>query len=267
MRLLNTTELDFGEFFDSTIPAYAILSHRWEKEEITYKDVLKRRNLESKGWGKVRKCCAFVRQRGYEWVWIDTCCIDKKSSAELSESINSMFKWYRGSEVCYAYLGDVSCCRSDLITDACIFLMEQDIFEKGRFYKSANHCSQDLETQIRGSKWFVRGWTLQELIAPERVLFVDRDWEGVIGSKSTLRNLISNITGIEEVARFDLLESTPISIATKMSWASKRECSRQEDLAYCLMGLFNINMPLLYGEGGQNAFIRLQTPAQNFKRF
>lgn len=150
----------------------------------------------------------------------DRCCIDKQSSAELSEAINSMYHWYAESAVCYAYLQDV----------------------------------QTLD-DVRASRWFRRGWTLQELIAPANVVFLNREWQD-LGDKSELGPLIESITGIEA----GFLHGDPLaeaSIATRMSWASRRETARQEDMAYCLLGIFDINMPLIYGEGPKS-FQRLQ---------
>jgi hypothetical protein len=163
--------------------------------------------------------------------WIDSCCIDKSSSAELSEAINSMYKWYANAQVCYAYL-------SDVVVD------------------------QKLRSALRLSQWFARGWTLQELLAPRVVEFYDRNWVE-IGTKQSLSLLLTEITTIDHRlfsgSILDKASKQNICIAEKMSWAAKRKTTRAEDLAYSLMGLFDVNMPLLYGEGAQGAFIRLQT--------
>jgi hypothetical protein len=161
--------------------------------------------------------------------WIDTCCIDKTSSAELSEAINSMYRWYQKSQVCYAYLVDVP----DATTD---------------------HSRP--ESLFQQSKWFTRGWTLQELLAPTFVEFYDQNWIE-IGTKSSMRALVQKITNISTLVDID-----KACVAEKLSWASTRVTTRIEDLAYCLMGLFDINMPLLYGEG-HNAFLRLQLEIWN----
>ena len=225
MRLLNTTTLKIHEFTEKEIPEYAILSHRWEAQESSFQDARDRRNLRSTGWKKIQGFCAFARKRGWEYAWADTCCIDKTSSSELSEVINSMYTYYRNAEQCYAYLNDIP---GNLDHEAKI-------------------------EALRRSKWFTRGWTLQELLAPEELYFLDRNWK-MIGSKRGLSDVLSEITGIEDVAN---VHPPKISVATRMSWASRRECTREEDHAYCLMGIFGINMPLLYGEGA-NAFKRLQ---------
>ncbi|KAJ2978056.1 hypothetical protein NUW58_g7615 [Xylaria curta] len=224
MRLLNTQTLDIREFRHDEIPQYAILSHTWDEEEVSLQDMTGTCQVEKRGYQKVKDCCSVAKTHGFEYVWIDTCCIDKTSSAELSEAINSMYRWYEGSEICYAYLADVA--PGVTVDDA-----------------------------FRKSRWFTRGWTLQELVAPPIVIFVNNSWEE-IGDRSGLQPLISDITGIPGEFLFgeDLALA---SVAQRMSWAAKRETTRIEDLAYCLMGMFGIYMPMLYGEG-QKAFIRLQ---------
>lgn len=237
MRLLNAYTLRFEEFLDNEIPPYAILSHRWEGKEVAFHEFEAARERDGPEFSKIKKCCSFVTQQrkhgNLRWVWIDTCCIDKKSSAELSEAINSMFQWYKNAVVCYAYL-------SSVVAGPWNWKVRKQ--------------------QLQQSPWFTRGWTLQELIAPRLVYFLDRQWN-IIGEKSKLAAEISAITGIGK-DYLDILQGAraPLaqaSIATKMSWASKRETGRVEDMAYCLLGIFNINMPLLYGEG-KKAFMRLQ---------
>ena len=228
MRLINTESLKFKEFFDDKIPKYAISSHRWIEEEISYKIYKRSKQKNGSSFDKILGLCDLAKQRSLEWVWIDTCCIDKRSSAELSEAINSMYRWYHRSVECYVYLSGVVWDQRDL---------ERSL--------------QD----FRWSAWFTRGWTLQELLAPGNVNFYDSRWNS-IGNKDDLplQSVISEITGIY-VDCFD----NPIDhcVAEKMSWASKRVTSRIENMAYYLTGLFNVNMPLLYGEG-KKAFERLQ---------
>jgi hypothetical protein len=229
MRLLNTTTFKLQEFTGSDIPKYAILSHRWGSEEITFQDIQNSKNFwkynqtqiaKSEGWLKIRGCCGQAVVDGYQWTWVDSCCIDKTSSAELSEAINSMFNWYRDSEVCYAYLSDVILIRKDGLG-------------------------------FGNSKWFSRGWTLQELLAPKKLVFFNQDWKQ-LGTRGDMWHLVSKVTGIKDETGWEMA-----SVAQKMSWASKRETTRIEDSAYSLMGLFGVNMPPLYGER-ENAFIRLQ---------
>lgn len=226
MRLLNTTTIKLHEFYGTDIPYYAILSHRWGINEVTFQDLQQGRGPEMAGWAKIVGCCAQALKEGWDYVWIDSCCIDKSSSAELSEAINSMFQWYEDSQVCYAYLDDVP-------------LGEED-------HEREN-------SAFRNSKWFTRGWTLQELLAPQTVVFFNHGW-AEIGTRTSFGKLVSSITNIGEI---HLKGFESASTAQKFSWASRRQTLRIEDTAYCLMGLFGVNMPLLYGEGSK-AFMRLQ---------
>jgi hypothetical protein len=185
------------------------------------------RGPEMVGYSKIRGCCAQAALDGFDYAWIDSCCIDKTSSSELSEAINSMFNFYRKAQVCYAYLSDVPEGEGG-----------EDHLREG--------------SHFRASAWFTRGWTLQELLAPRYVVFFDRAWVD-IGTKSSLQSLVSAITGIGILDyRFERA-----CVAQKMSWASRRQTTRTEDQAYCLMGLFGVSMPPLYGEGSK-AFYRLQ---------
>jgi hypothetical protein len=231
MRLINVDSYRVEEFPSNGAPPYAILSHTWGNEEVTLKDLeageWKHRQDKREGYEKITGCCAAAAAEGFGYAWIDTCCIDKTSSAELSEAINSMFRWYHESAICYAYLRDVDCAQDP---DS-----EDSDFSK--------------------SRWFTRGWTLQELLAPTEIVFLGRDW-GEIGTKNTLQKSITMITRISSAALEDRSFGN-YSVAQKMSWAAGRCTTRPEDEAYCLLGLFDVNMPLLYGEG-QGAFFRLQ---------
>ncbi|OTB12530.1 hypothetical protein K445DRAFT_33740, partial [Daldinia sp. EC12] len=231
MRLLNTNTLEVVEF-TQTIPRYAILSHMWEYDELLFQDIKDGHASLRQGYAKVAGCCRQAIKDGYEWVWIDTCCIDKSSSAELSEAINSMYRWYADSCVCYAYLSDLTSAGPTTTFST---------RSKGYF---------------KESRWFTRGWTLQELIAPRRIKFYSEEWVE-LGTKTNLREIITKVTGISEDVLLGYTALSDITVALKMSWAANRSTTREEDMAYCLMGLFDINMPLLYGEGTK-AFKRLQ---------
>ncbi len=225
MRLLNAVTLQLEEFFDTDLPRYAILSHRWHDDEVSFQNIQDGSATRKKGYAKLKLCCEQAVKDGLSHSWIDTCCIDKSSSAELAEAINSMFRWYQKAVVCYAYMFDVE---------------TPEISLQANFFKSI---------------WWTRGWTLQELIAPPHVQFFDFCWHN-IGTKDSLKAPISANTGIDiEVLMGKDLDS--FSVAKKMSWASKRTTTRVEDVAYSLLGIFGVHMPLLYGEG-QRAFIRLQ---------
>ena len=248
MRLLQTRTRQFGEFYDSQIPRYAILSHRWGDREVSFKEMRKGTASHESGMAKIDNFCRLAAARGFHWAWIDTCCIDKRSSAELSEAINAMFKWYERSGECYVHLSDVEYSSDEL----------QLIRER----KGAARPFEDgspLSAKFRKSSWFTRGWTLQELLAPPRskVFYFDANWNE-IGTLPQLASDVSEITGIEKSLLVDWTSSADASVAEIMSWASRRQTSREEDMAYCLLGLFDVHMSLLYGEGGTRAFYRLQ---------
>lgn len=245
MRLINANTLLFEEFFGPLPPPYAILSHRWQAEEVSYTEWRKATKtghlppahpIRSKaGFQKILRFCQLALDGGLEYVWVDTCCIDKTSSADLSESINSMFMWYKNAKSCYAYLCDWSATMGHGATG---------------------------EDGISCSEWFTRGWTLQELIAPREVIFLDRNWKRR-GTRWTMAKYIAAVTGIAETCLPYTPESDQgdlnwrVSVWERMSWASGRKTTRVEDTAYSLLGLFRINIPLLYGEREQ-AFRRLQ---------
>jgi hypothetical protein len=241
MRLL--THNDNGKLvlraFDSDpFPPYAILSHTWHtdsSQEVSFQDLEAGRAESKAGYGKIQFCAQQATRHGLQYFWVDTCCIDKSSSAELTEAINSMFRWYRKSIKCYVYLSDVSCRTHN---------------DNGKRMRLA------VEEKFEKSRWFKRGWTLQELLAPSSVDFFSQegDW---IGSKGTLESLLSNITGIDIGA----LRGVPLSdfrIDERFSWAVHRETKRSEDKAYSLLGIFDVSMPSIYGEGEEKALVRLR---------
>jgi hypothetical protein len=234
MKLINTLTMSLEEFYGKAIPKYAILSHRWEDEEVLYQDMASTDRTKKRGWQKVQGCCKQALDDGWKYAWVDSCCIDKKSSAELSEAINSMFKWYSDAVVCYVYLSDVP------------------PGKMARHTQSSKGVGSD--EYFRTSEWFSRGWTLQELLAPQHLIFFDREWND-IGTRGSLRTSLIEITSIDCLD--ERRQFMNASVAQKISWASRRETTREEDVAYSLMGLLNINMPILYGEG-KRAFMRLQ---------
>jgi hypothetical protein len=227
MRLINVATQKLENFIGYEIPPYAILSHTWEDEEVEFTHWQSGNYKQRKGYDKISYTCIQAKSHGLGYVWVDTCCIDKSSSSELSEAINSMFRWYKHAWVCYAYLSDMD--------------LEAEDYGHWRFEKS---------------RWFTRGWTLQELLAPSSMMFFDRSWNP-IGCKESLLPDIVKITGINMEVLRDSDYMYEMSISTRMSWAARRETTRIEDIAYCLFGIFNLNMPLLYGEGVK-AFVRLQ---------
>lgn len=229
MRLLKASSIELEEFPPNQIPPYAILSHTWLQEEVLFDDI-QRGTAAAKptAWSKVQSTCYQAISDGLEYVWIDSCCIDKSSSAELSETINSMYAWYGQASICYAYLSDVSA-----VVDP---------------HKPDSAFAQ--------SRWFRRGFTLQELLAPSHVVFFSQNWVE-IGSKGLLCDTLSQITRIDKEILLHQRSLDSISVARRMAWAAHRQTTRPEDVAYCLMGIFSVNMPMLYGEG-ERAFLRLQ---------
>ena len=230
------------EFSDDEATEYAILSHRWTSQEVDYAEIVKlakkpaeeRNEIRQRdGYRKILQSCEEAQKDGYEWLWVDTCCIDKRSSVELSEAINSMYRWYENAKVCYAYLHDVP----------------------GSSFPTPREDEGYHEFNGR-PEWFSRGWTLQELIAPSDVQFLNKNWQR-IGDKRSLAPTLRNITGIPEHILIDGLDRKRPCVAQIMSWAAWRRTTRVEDRAYSLMGLLDVNMPMLYGEG-KKAFRRLQ---------
>ncbi|KAI1791160.1 HET-domain-containing protein [Ganoderma leucocontextum] len=238
MWLLNTRTCELRQFLSPELvpKGYAILSHCWGRDEQTFQDVQGHmascaktgknpRDFVSK---KIREFCVLAESLGYEWGWADTCCIDKTSSSELSEAINSMFRYYFLSEVCIVFLHDVP-----------------------------TGCALDEHgPEFRDSRWHKRGWTLQELIAPKNVVFYSQDWQK-LSTKVEKAPLLEEITGIPEDVLMGKKGVTEMSVAARMSWAAYRETTREEDEAYCLLGILKVDMYTSYGEG-RHAFYRLQ---------
>lgn len=224
------------------IPQYAILSHTWghEYEEVTFDDLSKGIGTSKPGFRKIAFCAEQADKDGLQYFWVDTCCIDKTNSTELNEAINSMFKWYRKATKCYAYLSDVP------------------TINRGRLDLLSN---RSWEHPFRNSRWFTRGWTLQELLAPTSVEFFSSDgWR--LGSRNSLRREIHDITGIPTQA----LQGRPLTqfkIKERSTWISGRETKLEEDMAYSLLGIFDVFIPLIYGEGRASAFRRLATAIQD----
>ncbi|EPE08942.1 cmgc protein kinase [Ophiostoma piceae UAMH 11346] len=234
MYLLNVDTLRLEEYL-SEPPRYAILSHTWYAvhEELSFQDLISGKlddAAKRRGRQKIDGCCKEAKRENYRYVWIDTCCIDKTNAVELGEAIISMFRWYQNAAICYVYLSDVP--------------FEFDHTRPGSAFSS--------------SRWFTRGWTLQELLAPSELRFYTKSWEQ-IALKQELAAAIEGITGIpQNVVRDSSNLDQETTVAQRLSWAARRETKREEDLAYCMVGLFGVHMSMIYGEGGRNAFIRLQ---------
>ncbi|KAH5552913.1 hypothetical protein HBI25_177950 [Parastagonospora nodorum] len=226
------------------IPPYAILSHTWGEQEVVFDDL---KSLDSvkdvdaqkeSSWNKIRFCAQQAERDGLEHFWVDTCCIDKSNSQELQEAINSMFSWYQNAKKCYVYLSDVEYNTPDAESES----------------------SPRWKPAFRKSKWFNRGWTLQELLAPASVVFYSKEGD-LLGDKQSLKDTIHEITGIP----IEALQGSPLtdfSVAERFSWTEYRETTREEDAAYCLLGIFGICMTLRYTEGKDRAITRLRQKVQ-----
>ncbi|KAI4679307.1 uncharacterized protein J4E84_008335 [Alternaria hordeiaustralica] len=259
MRLLYTTT-DGGIAWTKDIirsedmPRYAILSHTWGEQEVTFDDLrslgsmndVEARNeaiaRKREGWDKIRFCAAQAKHDGIDHFWVDTCCIDKANNTELSEAINSMFRWYQNSQKCYVFLTDV----------------------KGKSSDETGEPSSRWKAAFKTSRWFTRGWTLQELLAPRLVEFFAADgaW---LGDKESMEQVIHEVTRIpiEALSGSDL---SAFNVDVRLSWALSRQTTREEDGAYCLLGIFDCHLPLIYGEGKESAFKRLRKEIQGEER-
>ncbi|KAF7503672.1 hypothetical protein GJ744_003401 [Endocarpon pusillum] len=231
MRLLKVNldgSFSLTSIVSNKIPRYAILSHTWEADdqEVTFRDLVDGLGESKAGYRKIRFCGQQANLDGIQYFWIDSCCIDKSSSAELAEAINSMFRWYQNAVKCYVYLSDVPTADFD-------------------------------PSAFRQSRWFTRGWTLQELLAPRSVEFFSREGRQ-LGDKQSLELQIHQITRIPAQALQQVGRLSQFSVEERMSWTSKRETTIEEDQAYCLLGIFDVYLPLIYGEGREHAFRRLR---------
>ncbi|KAH6714091.1 hypothetical protein BKA61DRAFT_551433 [Leptodontidium sp. MPI-SDFR-AT-0119] len=245
MRLLKINgpgEFSLVQVASHTTLSYAILSHTWtDGQEVTYQDLISGAGNNKSGYDKIKFCGEQAARDGLQYFWVDTCCIDKSDPAELSKAINSMFRWYRNAKKCYVYLTDVS--RPGENTDV--------------------QASQSTwEVAFRSSKWFTRGWTLQELIAPAVVEFFSQEGK-LLGDKKSLEKPIYEITQIPIYA----LRGNPFSdfsIAERKGWAAQRQTTEEEDIVYCLLGLCEVSMPTIYGEGKDVALKRLEMTIKGF---
>ncbi|CAG9986766.1 unnamed protein product [Clonostachys byssicola] len=275
MRILKTRQYELVEAKDipDPFPPYAILSHMWlsPKEEITYQDFKSRKEdiendvYKQTGWAKLKRYCDRAARDGWDWAWMDTCCIDKTNPADTQEAINAMFRWYQNASICYAYLGDVDAYGS--LEEAGLIdqdhPMNEDLDEMPGMIPvpgaATNHMRTAVGRSLVNAKWFTRGWTLQELLAPRYLVFMDKSWHR-IGTRESWAAEINEASRIEpkHLTTFKPTDFTSCSIAMRMSWASSRYTTVEEDETYSLLGLFGISLPLIYGEGRWRAFDRLQ---------
>ncbi|KAK3716341.1 hypothetical protein LTR37_006491 [Vermiconidia calcicola] len=226
MRLIDTATLQLRNNLDSKQH-----SHTWGEHELSLQDFEQAHKRTGPGFEKIEQCCRLAGEAGIEFAWVDTCCIDKTNSVELTEAVQSMFTWYEDAAVCYAFLDDLA---GDQNTRTVV-----------------------TGAELKQCRWFTRGWTLQELLAPWHIFFYNQAFKRV-GTKVELNKAISDVTGVPINCLSNTWKPEECCIAQRMSWISERQTSRPEDMAYCLLGVFDINMPLDYGEGRRKAFLRLQ---------
>jgi len=245
MRLLEIKgpgEFSLVQVSSHTTPSYAILSHTWtDGQEVTYQDLVNGTGNSKSGYDKIKFCGEQATRDGLRYFWVDTCCIDKTDTDELTTAINSMFRWYRNAKKCYVYLADVT-----------ILGYNADVQARQYLWEAA----------FRDSRWFSRGWTLQELIAPSMVEFFSKEGKR-LGDKQLLEKSIQEITGIPIQA----LRGNPFSnfnIDERIRWAARRQTTKEEDIVYCLLGLCEVSMPPIYGEGKEVALKRLQMTVKGF---
>jgi len=243
MRLLKRSpggDLQLVSVSSDDAPPYAILSHTWaDGQEVTYNELVAGTGKDKTGYAKIRFCSERAAADGLQYCWVDTCCIDKSTSDELGTAINSMFRWYQRASKCYVDLSDVSV--PDGISDAEAFPIA---------WQEAFRCS----------RWFTRGWTLQELLAPASVEFFSKHGKR-LGSRVSLEQEIHEITQIPIAA----LRGQPLSefsVEDRMNWATERTTTLKEDRVYCLLGIFGVFLSLIYGEGEAYATLRLKEEIQ-----
>lgn len=232
LRLHDNDQLTLSDNLIHDLPPYEILSHTWgpDGEEVTFQDLTEKRGTQKPGYQKILFCGRQAKRDGLDYFWVDTCCIDKSNHTELSRAINSMFRWYQTAVHCYVYLSDVSTGSSEPLNP--------------------------LGIQLQRSRWFTRGWTLQELLAPVSVKFfsAERDF---LGDKMEMVDELHDITKIK-VSALRGTSLAQFSVHERMNWSRRRQTTEPEDIVYCLLGIFDVFIPLIYGEGEANAMNRLQ---------
>jgi hypothetical protein len=240
MRLLKASpsgEFELVSVPDDNPPPYAILSHTWAKDqEVTYGELMAGRRKDKVGYTKIHFCVDRAAEDGIDYCWVDTCCIDKSDSAELSTAINSMFRWYQSAKKCYVYLSDVQ--------------VPEEIIDAYAIRVSWVHA-------FRQSKWFTRGWTLQELLAPPAVQFFSENCK-LLGDRVLLEQEIHEITKLPIQVLRGQQRFSMFSFEERLSWAANRMTTLKEDKVYCLLGIFGVFLPLIYGEGEAYATERLK---------
>jgi hypothetical protein len=241
MRLLKRSQdgdFELASFNNDELPPYAILSHTWtEGEEVTYSELIAGTSKNKPGYDKLHFCGRQAAADDLQYFWVDTCCIDKSTIVELTTAINSMFRWYQHASKCYVYLPNVS-------VPGEVTSVE----------------TSEWVAAFRQSRWFTRGWTLQELLAPASVEFFSKEGKR-LGSRISLEQEIHTITKLP-IGVLRGQNITEFEIEERMSWAAERVTTLKEDKVYCLFGIFGVFLPLIYGEGEEYATLRLRDEIQ-----
>jgi predicted Zn-ribbon and HTH transcriptional regulator len=243
MRLLK--RLPNGDIQLTTVnndhpPPYAILSHTWtDGQEVTYNELVAGTGKDKTSYAKIRFCVDRAAADGLDHCWVDTCCIDKSNQQEVQTAINSMFRWYQTARKCYVYLSDVQ--------------VPTEVSNAQAFPISWMEA-------FRRSRWFTRGWTLQELLAPASVGFFSQEGQ-LLGTRISLEDDIQKITRLP-VGALRGHDLTEFSVHERISWTAERTTKYAEDRVYCLLGMFGVFLPLIYGEGEKNAMRRLKEEIQ-----
>ncbi|KAG0701294.1 hypothetical protein DFH29DRAFT_852779 [Suillus ampliporus] len=213
---------------------WVMLSHKWESKEPLMHDIHDKVVYDLDPGGTVVKLqtfCKVTRDAGHRRAWSDTCCTDQNNNVELQRSVNSMFVWYRNSALTIVYLSDVPpSSKSGALAD---------------------------------STWNTRGWTIQEFLAPNVVLFYQVDWNPYLNDSSPDHK--ESVAIMQELKDATCIDAQALvafrpgmrGARQKLQWASTRVTTLQEDIAYSLFGIFGIHLPVIYGEMKQNALGRL----------
>ena len=253
LRHRSNDDFELATFSTDDLPRYAVLSHTWtDGDEVTYDELMAGAGKGKAGYAKIRFCGERAAQDGLQYFWVDTCCIDKSNKAELQQVIASMFLWYRRAAKCYVYLADVA------MQDK----RGQTWFPWGKTLQEPS--KHTWKQAFRQSRWFTRGWTLQELLAPTSVEFYSKDGSR-LGDKQSLEQQIHEITGLP-IPALQGGHLSQFSVNERMSWIEPRQTKLEEDRAYSLLGIFDVNIPLRYSEGMANAFDRLQKEIEKMEK-
>ncbi|KAJ8519460.1 hypothetical protein ONZ45_g3573 [Pleurotus djamor] len=251
---------------------YAILSHTWANRELGFRDVnveggMGVGSLEKKeGYAKLDGMCRVAGEFMCRYVWFDAVCIDKSNTMEMEETIHSMWKWYQNAYICIVHLSNTNLKLPS-------YPANSSVSPTG-----PRRRGDSKRKQLKEDPWFRRGWTLPELLAPKRIKFYLGDWTKMdqrVGRRFDICRVqeegfdfgaeyVQFLRLVADAATVPVCAVKQFSLRTHSApevfhWISKRITTRPEDLSYCLMGMLDIHIPIIYGEGHENAFYRLQS--------